>query len=518
MDNGAEVQSVQFTLRVNKTEQFCQTQTVFISNGIRDRESPFKVVLRPAGNTPQVPPSNGNQTISDLASRPVVLFESPQSAASVLPEKNCGTDEICMSSLSITLLNASFFAGSKQISNFIPNGVEQVVLYVQVNNTGEDAFDTRLTVTVERDLFKIASVSRMDCREVDSPENDTSLLSKECSIGNPIKSGTNTLRIQLVGERFKEYMVNTTTVRLTLNTTSIENITNDDSLAVPIAIEPRADLIVSRLTAVGSPIVFRSIPSETGDPTELENLGPQINVTIVVTTPAVSSIVPNAILDITWPFRDTSAQNYLLYPAMVASSGINCSGINPDGFPKSVRSKRQNSDGSEAVGSLISTSVECNNSNIECVTIRCVLGRFDSRENTKVIRIASYLDYRYFLNKEMKRVRFPITAKVSLSADYFIDNPPNGDTRTGHAEATYIPDSPTAAPAPDVPIWVIIVPIVVVILALAILIFILYLVSVSSYFLCVLYECIFCMYKIKHDCNFSQTFRYVLTYLIFLCA
>ena len=41
-------------------------------------------------------------------------------------------------------------------------------------------------------------------------------------------------------------MVNTTTVRLTLNTTSIENITNDDSLAVPIAIEPRADLIVSR--------------------------------------------------------------------------------------------------------------------------------------------------------------------------------------------------------------------------------------------------------------------------------
>ena len=96
-----------------------------------------------------------------------------------------------MSSLSITLLNASFFAGSKQISNFIPNGVEQVVLYVQVNNTGEDAFDTRLTVTVERDLFKIASVSRMDCREVDSPENDTSLLSKECSIGNPIKSGTN---------------------------------------------------------------------------------------------------------------------------------------------------------------------------------------------------------------------------------------------------------------------------------------------------------------------------------------
>ena len=30
----------------------------------------------------------------------------------------------------------------------------------------------------------------------------------------------------------------------------------------------------------------------------------------------------------------------------------------------------------------------------------------------------------------MKRVRFPITAKVSLSADYFIDNPPNGDTRT----------------------------------------------------------------------------------------
>ena len=83
MDNGAEVQSVQFTLRVNKTEQFCQTQTVFISNGIRDRESPFKVVLRPAGNTPQVPPSNGNQTISDLASRPVVLFESPQSATSV---------------------------------------------------------------------------------------------------------------------------------------------------------------------------------------------------------------------------------------------------------------------------------------------------------------------------------------------------------------------------------------------------------------------------------------------------
>ena len=79
----------------------------------------------------------------------------------MIPLKDCGIDDICMSSLSIAVLRTSFntlAVGDSRITsdNFIPNGVDEVVISAQVNNTEEDAFNTRLYVTVEKDLFTVS--------------------------------------------------------------------------------------------------------------------------------------------------------------------------------------------------------------------------------------------------------------------------------------------------------------------------------------------------------------------------
>ena len=80
----------------------------------------------------------------------------------MIPLKDCGIDDICMSSLSIAVVSTAFntlaIGGSSPTTsdNFIPNGVDEVVISAQVKNTEEDAFKTQLYVTVERDLFTVS--------------------------------------------------------------------------------------------------------------------------------------------------------------------------------------------------------------------------------------------------------------------------------------------------------------------------------------------------------------------------
>ena len=60
---------------------------------------------------------------------------------------------------------------------------------------------------------------------------------------------------------------------------------------------------------------FMSIPEQT--PVNASDLGPEVTITIVVSIEGISSIVPGAVLDITWPLRDHSTGDFLLYPAGV---------------------------------------------------------------------------------------------------------------------------------------------------------------------------------------------------------
>ena len=75
--------TLQSSATINRTGEVCNEHTVYVYNGILDRERPFKVDLRVEANELQLPASNGNQTLSDLNSRPVLAFDTTQRSVHV---------------------------------------------------------------------------------------------------------------------------------------------------------------------------------------------------------------------------------------------------------------------------------------------------------------------------------------------------------------------------------------------------------------------------------------------------
>ena len=72
----------------NNNSALCQTHTVLIRKAVIDRESAFNVSLKAQGMTPLVPRTDGNQSISDLLARPVIIY-SPDAELRSVSAFNC---------------------------------------------------------------------------------------------------------------------------------------------------------------------------------------------------------------------------------------------------------------------------------------------------------------------------------------------------------------------------------------------------------------------------------------------
>ena len=68
---------------LNDNTSQCQNHTVLICRAVIDRESEFNVSLRAQGKISSVPQSDGNQTLSDLLERPVVIYSPNTELVSV---------------------------------------------------------------------------------------------------------------------------------------------------------------------------------------------------------------------------------------------------------------------------------------------------------------------------------------------------------------------------------------------------------------------------------------------------
>lgn len=68
---------------LNDNTSQCQNHTVLIHSTVIDRESEFNVSLRAQGKISSVPQSDGNQTLSDLLERPVVIYSPNTELVSV---------------------------------------------------------------------------------------------------------------------------------------------------------------------------------------------------------------------------------------------------------------------------------------------------------------------------------------------------------------------------------------------------------------------------------------------------
>ena len=68
---------------LNDNTSQCQNHTVHIHRALIDRESEFNVSLRAQGKISSVPQSDGNQSLSDLLERPVVIYSPNTELVSV---------------------------------------------------------------------------------------------------------------------------------------------------------------------------------------------------------------------------------------------------------------------------------------------------------------------------------------------------------------------------------------------------------------------------------------------------
>lgn len=59
---------------LNDNTPQCQNHTVLIRRTVIDRENEFNVSLQAQGKLPSVPQTDGNQPLSDLLKRPVVIY------------------------------------------------------------------------------------------------------------------------------------------------------------------------------------------------------------------------------------------------------------------------------------------------------------------------------------------------------------------------------------------------------------------------------------------------------------
>ena len=419
----------------------CVSTRVYLDNNMQDKLSPFVMSLSydvidknisDALNQDQLV-SLGNYPILNKNLKPVVNTQ-------VNISKNCGSDEVCKSNLTMKAQYVVLYNGKSQwetlntvngITTLFVGAEKEIGIKVSISNDlpGEDAHQAKLKVLLPKFTSYIGlntDVASVSCRET---KDNTSLVI--CAFGNPFQSGKDiVMSIKFDNKPLSE--VNAFVVKASLSTSSTQ--TGLEFISYPVTVKFQAHLKIDGYAEndqipFGGDVIGESAVKKPLD------AGLYVNQVYEVENVGTTEVTPVTVT-IEWPYLISNGK-WLFYLLSVSSSenmpgsnatcrapvgSLNPLNLNEEAIDSSKRSKRS----ADAVdsqlplepASVLSSDVSklfCPES-AQCVNITCDLGLMLS-EKIVYIKIRGIVWNSTFLEEYNGTVDIQVYSSAYVSVD-----------------------------------------------------------------------------------------------------
>ncbi|XP_076250512.1 integrin subunit alpha inflated isoform X1 [Rhynchophorus ferrugineus] len=292
----------------------CQTEQIYIKNEIRDKLTQLEAEVKYFMIEEQGAQHYGRRYPRSALTPVLDLNLPPSRKDSIIIQKNCGSDNICIPNLQISV--------TKNVEKYLLDSNTNLEFDVIVSNLGEDSFETTFEVTYPEGIYY---------RKYE-PKNNDVLCSAgtnrtiSCDIGNPLPANKIANFKMIFVPYHKEGMMQTYIFEMRANSTNPEDKTTTDDNYKNVTIDIWVD---SALEVSG-----RSIPQEiylpnttqytSAEITKESEIGPQV-VHLYTLKNKGPATIDEAEMHFLWPWQTLAGEDllYLVEPPHVPE-GVKC--------------------------------------------------------------------------------------------------------------------------------------------------------------------------------------------------
>ncbi|XP_051972618.1 integrin alpha-2 [Xyrauchen texanus] len=229
--------------------------------------------------------------------------------------KDCGSDDICMSDLKLTVKAIDIPSSS---SLLVSQDRRRLTFIVTVMNKKENAYNTRVSADFSSNLFYASITPPRDNTEVKCTSKANSL---DCQVGYPTLTPSQTVTFEINFDFNMKHLQKNVVVNFEVQSDSEEEVTSDNKVSVSIPVQYDSEIILTRemnldFTIVGAEDQVKNIV------TDFDDIGPEFNITLRVSTGTFT--INQAHLTVLLP-TSSKAGNPLLYVTSVKTVGnVHC--------------------------------------------------------------------------------------------------------------------------------------------------------------------------------------------------
>ncbi|XP_044753643.1 integrin alpha-PS2 isoform X2 [Coccinella septempunctata] len=297
------INSMNNTIRLEKDRgDTCETKKIYLRPDLYDKltalEAEVKYWMREEDNS-----ERGTREARDPNSilTPILDLNSPPVRKdSIIIQKNCGPDNVCIPNLSIEITPnvQQYLFGSKENLNFT----------IIVNNNGEDSFGTTFSLVYPDGIYfkKVDDKSQQHatCR---NSENRT----LNCDIGNPLPAGNIVKFDVILQPYYKEGLEDTFEFDMYVNSTNpeLKKDVKDNHQHISIAVWADSNI---ELRGVSHPpeLYFNETLYPNDKIYKEEDIGPQVIHTYFLRNLGPANIEETELL-LSWPYATLEGESFL---------------------------------------------------------------------------------------------------------------------------------------------------------------------------------------------------------------
>ncbi|XP_065805003.1 integrin alpha-2 [Labrus bergylta] len=247
---------------------------------------------------------------------PVLDLFSPSAWEFFMPfTKDCGSDEVCISDLVLSVKTDT--KGTSSAPVLVTANIQELSFEVVVKNKKENAYNTQVWATFSNNLYYSSVSPSVDGIKCTSTQSQT----VSCQVGYPALKKDQQMKFQLNFEYSLDQLQKRAEVKFEAKSDGKEETPADNKVDISIPVQYAAGVVLSRETNINFYVADASIPVVTTVKT-LDDIGPEFNFTVKVSTGAFP--VNLLYLTIALP-TTTKGGNPLLYVTIVdAGDSVSC--------------------------------------------------------------------------------------------------------------------------------------------------------------------------------------------------
>uniref|UniRef100_A0A3P9KDB8 Integrin, alpha 2 (CD49B, alpha 2 subunit of VLA-2 receptor), tandem duplicate 2 n=1 Tax=Oryzias latipes TaxID=8090 RepID=A0A3P9KDB8_ORYLA len=361
------------TLDANLQDSRVTSRGMFIKNNERSIKEKAQITSGPLCQDFQVYVQETPDFVNSLSLKveieqenadgnPVLDIFSPSAFEFFIPfTKDCGSDEVCLSDLVLSVKTDTKASSSGQ--TLVSTNNQDLSFDVAVKNKKENAYNTRVSVKYSANLF-YSTFSAADGVHCTSTETDT----VTCQVGYPVLKEDQEVKFSIKFNYNLNQLQNKAEVTFQAKSDGEEENPADNDAFKSISLQYDTGVVLSRESNINFYVADASRPVVTTVET-VDDIGPEFNFTVKVSTGSV----PLSLLYLTigLPLK-TKGGNPLLYLMDVKPQGggsVNCDSNHLIDPLKIAEKKQQVSFTEESLRGI--EKLDCKSAN--CEKIRCIL-------------------------------------------------------------------------------------------------------------------------------------------------